>query len=66
MSRLFSVIMIGLGGYFAYQYRYRLINVLFGNAFLRRVLVSSFMSLPGIRDRMMSSIFPSGVSEGRQ
>jgi hypothetical protein len=66
MSRLFSIFMIGLGGYFAYQNRYRLINVLFGNAFLRRFLVSSVMSFPGIRDRMMSSVFSSGASEGRQ
>ncbi|WP_026584496.1 hypothetical protein [Bacillus sp. J33] len=66
MSRLLSIFMIGLGGYFAYHNRYRLINVLFGNAILRRVVVSSIMSFPGVRDRMMSSVFSSGTSEGRQ
>ncbi|GLB58196.1 hypothetical protein [Cytobacillus sp. NCCP-133] len=66
MSRLFSIFMIGLGGYFAYQNRYRLLNVLFGNAILRRVVVSSVMNFPGIRDRMMSSVFSSGTSDGRQ
>ncbi|EWG08951.1 hypothetical protein [Cytobacillus firmus] len=66
MSRLLSIFMIGLGTYFAYHNRYRLINVIFGNVFLRKLLVTSVMSFPLVRDRMMSSVFSSGPPEGRQ
>ncbi|MFE8695441.1 hypothetical protein ACFYKT_03595 [Cytobacillus sp. FJAT-53684] len=62
MSRILSVLMIGLGGYFVFQYRYRVMNVLFKNPFLRRIAVSSFMGIPGVRDRMMKMVFPPGAT----
>ncbi|MBU8879384.1 hypothetical protein BGM26_10350 [Bacillus sp. FJAT-29790] len=65
MGRLLSIFMIGLGGYLVFQNRYRVMNVLFGNSFIRRILVNSFMSLPGIRDRMMKSVFPSSPADFR-
>lgn len=65
MSRLFSILAIGLGGYFIYQNRYRLINVIFGYPFIRRFLVSSFMGFPGVRDRMMKTVFSPPAAEER-
>ncbi|CAG9609370.1 hypothetical protein [Pseudoneobacillus rhizosphaerae] len=58
MTKLFSsIIMIGTLGYTLYRYRYRLMNLVLGTGYLRRVLVRSMMSLPGIRKRMMSVVF---------
>ncbi|MCH6266622.1 MULTISPECIES: hypothetical protein [Neobacillus] len=63
MSRMLtSIIMIGSLGYFAYRFRYRIINTLLSSGWLRRIAVSSMMSLPGIKRRMMQSVF-GGPSE---
>jgi hypothetical protein len=64
MTRMLtSIIMIGSLGYTLYRYRYRLMNVILGTGYLRRLLVSSMMGFPGIRRRMMSVVF-SGPSNG--
>lgn len=60
MGRILSILLIGLGGYFLFQNRYRAMNVLFKNPVLRRLAVSSFMGIPGVRDRMMKMVFPPG------
>lgn len=58
MSRMLtSILMIGSIGYFAYRYRYRLINVLLGSSWLRRLAVGSIMSFPGVKNKMMQSVF---------
>jgi hypothetical protein len=58
MSRMFSsIFMIGTIGYFGYRYRYRLLNILIGTGWLRRLAVSSFMSVPGVRKKMMQTVF---------
>ncbi|MBS4191291.1 hypothetical protein KHA94_13965 [Bacillus sp. FJAT-49705] len=63
MGRIFSIILIGLGSYFIFQNRYRAMNMLFKNAFLRRILVSVFMGIPWVRNRLMKMVFPSGPAE---
>lgn len=57
MSRLISIFLIGLSGYFVYQNRYRVFNLLLGNMMIRRLLIGSFFNMPGLRDKMMKSVF---------
>ena len=60
MSRIISILLISVGGYFLFKKRFRLLNVILGNAMIRRAAVRSFMSIPGIRKRLMGSIFSQG------
>ncbi|WP_160721685.1 hypothetical protein [Bacillus sp. USDA818B3_A] len=63
MSRLLtSIFMIGSIGYVVFRYRYKIINVLIGTGWMRRLAVGSIMSFPGIRQKLISSVFggPSG------
>ncbi|RSD27441.1 hypothetical protein [Mesobacillus subterraneus] len=62
VRKIISIFMLGLASYFVFENRYRLMNMLLGNRFFRRVAVGSIMGLPGIRSRMMQSVF-SGPSE---
>jgi hypothetical protein len=57
MKTITSIFMIGLTGYFAFKNRYRLINVVLGNGFIRRLVVGSMMSVPGVRNKMMNTVF---------
>ncbi|MDE3839596.1 hypothetical protein C0966_09530 [Bacillus methanolicus] len=59
MRMLTSILMIGTAVYFVYQNRYRLINLLFGNSFIRRLLLRIFMNVPGVRNKIIQSVFPS-------
>lgn len=63
MSRMFtSILLIGTIGYTVYRYRYRLMNLLIGTGWIRRMAVGSFMSMPFVKKKMMESVFggPSG------
>ncbi|WP_066257619.1 hypothetical protein [Neobacillus drentensis] len=58
MSRMLtSILMIGSIGYFGFRYRYRLINVLLASNWMRRLAVGSIMSFPGVKQKMMQSVF---------
>ncbi|MEH7074039.1 hypothetical protein [Neobacillus drentensis] len=58
MSRILtSILMIGSIGYFGYKYKYRLINLLLGSSLIRRVAVGSILSFPGVKQKMMQSMF---------
>ncbi|WP_034645665.1 hypothetical protein [Bacillus methanolicus] len=56
---LTSILMIGTVVYLVYQNRYRLINLLFGNSFIRRLLIKIFMNVPGVKNKIIQSVFPS-------
>lgn len=62
MYRILSILLIGLGGYWLIQNRFRLVNVLFGNRVIRRFFVTSLMSIPFIKNRMMSTVFSGTAS----
>ncbi|MCQ6278099.1 hypothetical protein [Bacillus sp. EB600] len=63
MSRMVtSIFMIGTVGYFAYRYRFRLLNSIIGTGWIRRIAVGSMMSLPGVKKKMMQAVF-GGPSE---
>ncbi|UII54861.1 hypothetical protein LS684_14505 [Cytobacillus spongiae] len=57
MSRLWSLLLIVLGGFFVFKNRYRLLNIILGNGLIRRFFVSSFMSIPAVRNSMVKSVF---------
>ncbi|MFE8702472.1 hypothetical protein ACFYKX_17890 [Cytobacillus sp. FJAT-54145] len=58
MGRLLSFILIGIGGFYLFQNRFRVVNIVFGNPMIRRVFVTSIMSIPAVRNRMMKTVFP--------
>ncbi|MEW9107740.1 hypothetical protein ACQCT6_02140 [Cytobacillus gottheilii] len=57
MGKFVSIFVIGLSGYLFFQNRYRLLNFVLSNVWLRRFVVGSFLNMPGMRDRMMNSVF---------
>lgn len=57
MRTIRSIFMIGLVVFYGYRYRYRILNLLLGNQFLRRFFVTSFMNIPGVRTRISNTIF---------
>jgi hypothetical protein len=58
MSRILSsIFVIGSIGYFGFRYRYKIINLMLGSSWLRRVAVGSIMSFPGVKRKMMQSVF---------
>ncbi|WP_075982302.1 hypothetical protein [Bacillus massilinigeriensis] len=59
MSRVFSILLIGVGGYYLFQNRYKLMNNIFAKPLIRKFLVSSIMKIPGIRNKMMGTLFSS-------
>jgi hypothetical protein len=40
-----------------FRYRYRIINALIGTGWMRRLAVGSIMSFPGVRQKLMSTVF---------
>ncbi|WP_042458387.1 hypothetical protein [Neobacillus dielmonensis] len=63
MSRILSTILMTASIVFiVYRYRYRIINVLLGLSWIRRVAVGSMMRLPGVKQKLMGSVF-GGPSE---
>lgn len=60
MSRIFSILLIGFGGYYLFKKRFRLLNVILGNTMIRRFAVRAFMGIPGIKNRIMGSVFSQG------
>ncbi|WP_445490428.1 hypothetical protein [Niallia sp. 03133] len=57
MMRIISVLLIGIGGYFLLTKRYRVMNVVLRNRFVRQYLIKLVMSFPGIRNKMMGTVF---------
>jgi hypothetical protein len=57
MSRIISILAIGVGGYYLYQNRFRVVNIVLGSSVLRRLFVTSLMNVPGVRNKMMKSVF---------
>lgn len=57
MSRVFSILLIALGGYFLFQKRYRVINSVLRNPFIRKYAVRMLMSIPSVKRTMMNSVF---------
>jgi hypothetical protein len=59
IKRIISIFLFSMAGYFIFQNRYRVMNSLLGNAFLRRFAVSSLLGLPGVRNKIFQTVFAS-------
>ena len=58
MSRMLtSILMIGSIGFFIFRFRYRILNILLASRWMRRLAVGSIMGLPGVKRKMMQSVF---------
>ncbi|MFB6465815.1 hypothetical protein ACE38V_03235 [Cytobacillus sp. Hz8] len=57
MSRWISILLIGIGGFFLFQRRYKLMNSVLAKPLIRKFFVSSFMNLPGVRNKMINTFF---------
>jgi len=49
--------MIGTVGYLVYRYKYRLLNVLIGTGWIRRLAVGLALRLPGVKNKLMQAVF---------
>lgn len=57
MQRWFSIILIGLGGYYLIQKRYKFLNTILRSPYIRKYGIRIIMSIPAIRRAMMSNVF---------
>ena len=57
MLKLLYLILIGIGGYYLVQKRFRVLNSILGNRIMRRFFVSFLMNVPMIRNRMTGFVF---------
>ncbi|EOR21699.1 hypothetical protein A499_21850 [Niallia nealsonii AAU1] len=57
MSRVFSILLIALGGYYLIQKRYRVMNTVLRNPLVRKYAVRVLLSVPSIKRMMMNSVF---------
>ncbi|MEC2054282.1 hypothetical protein I6J18_20620 [Peribacillus psychrosaccharolyticus] len=63
MKTIIRIIMIGTAIYYGYRYRYKLMNTVLSNPWLRKMLVSGSLSLPFMRNQMMHSVFSSAQKD---
>ncbi|MFV8826644.1 sodium:proton antiporter [Alkalihalobacterium sp. APHAB7] len=52
ISRLFMLIIV----YFVYRFRYRILNALLGQRWIRKSAVKWTMKIPGLRQKFMSEM----------
>jgi len=57
ISSLTRLVLLIAGLYAFYRYRFKIMNNVLGNPWIRRVVVSTSMNIPFVRDRMMSQVF---------
>lgn len=57
MKTYTPILMIVLAGLFAIKNRYKLISFILRSSFTRRFIVSSLLSMPAIRNKMMQMVF---------
>ncbi|MCP3741401.1 hypothetical protein [Rossellomorea sp. BNER] len=59
MNGLLKWLTLGTFLYMFYRNRYRLLNVLLGNFYIRKAVVGASMKIPGIRSLFLQSSFRS-------
>ncbi|KOO43922.1 hypothetical protein [Priestia koreensis] len=47
----FAVLLVG------FRFRYRFVNIILGNPFIRGLAVSSFFKLPFVREKLLNQVF---------
>ncbi|MGO4887166.1 sodium:proton antiporter [Anaerobacillus sp. MEB173] len=58
LSRLISLFTLVVTVTMVYRYRYRMMNLLLGTRWIRSLLISGTMQIPGLRERLMSRMVP--------
>jgi hypothetical protein len=58
MPKILLLVLMGLGGYYLFQKRFRVVNFLVRNTITRRLFVTAMMNIPGIKSRMLNFVFP--------
>lgn len=57
MSRILSIVLIGIGGYMLLTKRYRILNTVLKSPIVRQYLIKIVMNFPGLRNKMMGNVF---------
>lgn len=57
MNSFFRLLLVLFGFFAVYRYRYRIMNSLLGNSWIRKVAISTSMNIPFIRDRFINQAF---------
>ncbi|MGE8078135.1 hypothetical protein [Peribacillus loiseleuriae] len=60
LRTIVKITMIGTAVYFGYHYRYRLMNLVLANSFLRKLLVSGTFGSRAVREKMLQGLFGEG------
>ncbi|MCT8139732.1 sodium:proton antiporter [Anaerobacillus sp. CMMVII] len=55
---LMTMVLSMISVFFIYQYRYRIINLVLGTRWIRRLAVSGALQIPFIRDRFYARFMP--------
>lgn len=53
MQNIFRLVLVVAGSMFLYRFRFRVINTVLGQPWIRRIAVSLAMELPFLRQRFM-------------
>ncbi|WP_318508413.1 hypothetical protein [Bacillus sp. T3] len=61
MKTYTPILMIVIAGLLAIKNRYKLIGFIFRSSFTRRFLVSTLLSMPAVRNKMMQMVFSKPV-----
>ncbi|MCM3237006.1 hypothetical protein M3589_04615 [Heyndrickxia oleronia] len=57
MKTLFKWLLSGVFIYSVFKYRYKLLNVVMGSYWLRKIAIRAVMSIPGVKSKFMESAF---------
>lgn len=57
MQKLLRYMLIIIGGLLVYRFRYRLVNFLLGQRFLRSYFIRLSMKMPFLRDKFLQRAF---------
>lgn len=57
MSRLLQILLIGTVGYWVIKNRFRVMNFILSNRWIRSFVVSQLMNVPFVRKNMMGAVF---------
>ncbi|BAB05139.1 sodium:proton antiporter [Halalkalibacterium halodurans] len=63
-GRIVSVVALIGSLYFAVRYRYRVLNAMLGQRWLRRIAVSFAMQIPFVRNNLMGNLFNQRSPQG--
>ncbi|HLU22179.1 MAG TPA: hypothetical protein VKZ77_06825 [Bacillaceae bacterium] len=57
MKTSLTLLMVGTALGAAYKYRYKLLDMALSNDYLSKLSVNTVMKIPGVKDRVIGSVF---------